>query len=226
MQPVPDATRVLVVEDHEVFSTAVARLLERHADVRLVGAVHDAEEAIRMIQVGADETPDVVLMDVNLPGVNGVDATRKIRDISPRTRIVLLTATHDPNVVADGLAAGACGYVPKTSAVGELIDVVRRVAAGHFVVPTSHLGPVVDQLRSARRSERVVDRLTTRETQILRRMAEGETTTQIAEHLGISALTVQTHVKSILAKLGARSRIEAVTMAWREGLAPAGGRAD
>lgn len=222
MEPAPDATRVLVVEDHEVFSNAVVRLLERHPDVRLVGAAHDAEEAIRMLELETDDAPDVVLMDVDLPGANGIQATRRIREVSPEARVVLLTATDDPQVIADGLAAGACGYIPKTRAVDELMEVVRRAAAGQFVMPESHLGPVVDELRSAQRSDRIVDRLTGRETQILRRMAAGETTTQIAEHLGISALTVQTHVKSILAKLGARSKIEAVTMAWREGLAPAG----
>lgn len=222
MEPAPDATRVLVVEDHEVFSDAVVRLLERHPDVRLVGAAHDAEEAIRMLELETDDAPDVVLMDVDLPGANGIQATRRIREVSPEARVVLLTATDDPQVIADGLAAGACGYIPKTRAVDELMEVVRRAAAGQFVMPESHLGPVVDELRSALRSDRIVDRLTGRETQILRRMAAGETTTQIAEHLGISALTVQTHVKSILAKLGARSKIEAVTMAWREGLAPAG----
>ncbi|HEX6332110.1 MAG TPA: response regulator transcription factor [Actinomycetota bacterium] len=222
MEPAPDATRVLVVEDHEVFSNAVVRLLERHPDVRLVGAAHDAEEAIRMLELETDDAPDVVLMDVDLPGANGIQATRRIREVSPEARVVLLTATDDPQVIADGLAAGACGYIPKTRAVDELMEVVRRAAAGQFVMPESHLGPVVDELRSALRSDRIVDRLTGRETQILRRMAAGETTTQIAEHLGISALTVQTHVKSILAKLGARSKIEAVTMAWREGLAPAG----
>lgn len=222
MEPAPDATRVLVVEDHEVFSNAVVRLLERHPDVRLVGAAHDAEEAIRMLELETDDAPDVVLMDVDLPGANGIQATRRIREVSPEARVVLLTATDDPQVIADGLAAGACGYIPKTRAVDELMEVVRRAAAGQFVMPESHLGLVVDELRSAQRSDRIVDRLTGRETQILRRMAAGETTTQIAEHLGISALTVQTHVKSILAKLGARSKIEAVTMAWREGLAPAG----
>jgi DNA-binding NarL/FixJ family response regulator len=227
MEPAPGATRVLVVDDHEVFSDAVAMLLERHPDVRLIGAARDAEEALRLIELGADGVPDVVLMDVDLPGTNGIQATRRIRELSPEARVVLLTATHDPEVIADGLAAGACGYVPKTRAVDELMEVVRRAAAGEFVMPERHLGPVVEQLRTARRSperETVLDRLTGRETEILRRMAAGETTTQIADHLGISALTVQTHVKSILAKLGAHSKIEAVTMAWRFGLAPAGGR--
>jgi DNA-binding NarL/FixJ family response regulator len=227
MEPVPDATtRVLVVDDHEVFSDAVAMLLERHPDVRLVGSARDADEAIRLIELGSDDRPDVVLMDIDLPGIDGIQATRRIRELSPDAKVVVLTALQDPEVIADALAAGACGYVPKTRAVEELMDVVRRAAAGEFVMPERQLAPVLQRLRSAQGRPAggpALDRLTPRETEILRAMAAGETTTQVAELLGISALTVQSHVKSILAKLGVHSKIEAVTLAWRSGLAPFGG---
>jgi two-component system nitrate/nitrite response regulator NarL len=130
-------------------------------------------------------------------------------------------------VIADALAAGACGYVPKTRAVDELMDVVRRAAAGELVMPERDLAAVVDQLRGSRPSsgELALRRLTPREAEILRSLASGQTTTQVAESLGISALTVQSHVKSILAKLGVHSKIEAVTLAWRHGLARADGAA-
>jgi DNA-binding NarL/FixJ family response regulator len=227
MEPVPDAmTRVLVVDDHEVFSDAVAMLLERQPDVRLVGAARDAEEAIALVDVGPDDQPDVIFMDLDLPGVDGIQATRRIRELSPDAKVVVLTALQDPEVIADALAAGACGYVPKTSAVDELMDVVRRAAAGELVMPVRDLAPVLAQLRSAHSApegERLLRRLTPRETEILRSLAAGRTTTQVAEHLGISALTVQSHVKSILAKLGVHSKIEAVTLAWRYGLAPTSG---
>jgi DNA-binding NarL/FixJ family response regulator len=109
------------------------------------------------------------------------------------------------------------------------MDVVRRAAAGELVMPERDLAPVLEQLRSSQarpENEGLLRRLTPRETEILRYLAAGETTTQVAGHLGISALTVQSHVKSILAKLGVHSKIEAVTLAWRLGLAPTGARAD
>ncbi len=226
MEPIPDEmTTVLVVDDHEVFSDAVAMLLARHPDMRLVGSARDAEEAIRLVGVEPDEQPDVVLMDLDLPGVDGIQATRRIRELSPESKVVLLTALEDPEVIADALAAGACGYVPKTRAVDELMDVVRRAAAGELVMPVRDLAPVLEQLRNAHgrpEGELLLRRLTVRETEILRFLAAGETTVQVAEHLAISALTVQSHVKSILAKLGVHSKIEAVTLAWRYGLAPMG----
>jgi NarL family two-component system response regulator LiaR len=220
-----DTTTVFVVDDHEVFSDAVAMLLARHPDVRLVGSAHDADEAIALIDVDPEEQPDVVLMDLDLPGADGIQATRRIRELSPGSKVVVLTALEDPEVIADALAAGACGYVPKTRAVDELMDVVRRAAAGELVMPERDLAPVLEQLRSTQarpEQEQLLRRLTPRETEILRYLAVGETTTQVAGHLRISALTVQTHVKSILAKLGVHSKIEAVTLAWRAGIAPSG----
>jgi DNA-binding NarL/FixJ family response regulator len=228
MEPVPlEPTRIFVVDDHEVFSEAVAMLLERQPDVLLVGCARDAEEAIRLLDGETDPHPDVVLMDIDLPGLDGIQATRRIRELTPEAKVVVLTALEDPEVIADALAAGACGYVPKTRAVDELMDVVRRAAAGELVMPERDLAPVLAQLRTAHarpEGELLLRRLTPRETEILRALAAGETTTQVAEQLGISALTVQSHVKSILAKLGVHSKIEAVTLAWRFGLAPTGDR--
>jgi DNA-binding NarL/FixJ family response regulator len=218
-------TRVLVVDDHEMFSEALAMLLTRQPDVVLVGSARDAEEAMRLIDVDEIE-PDVVLMDLDLPGIDGIQATRRIREMSPDAKVVVLTAMQDPEIIADALAAGACGYVPKTRAVDELMDIVRRAAAGELVMPERDLAPVIEQLRNGRapQGERLLRRLTPRESEILRTLAAGETTSQVAEQLGISALTVQSHVKNILAKLGVHSKIEAVTLAWRHGLAPAARR--
>jgi len=230
MEAISDATtRVLVVDDHEVFSDAVAMLLARQPGVELVGSARNADEAIRLVDVEPGDRPDVVLMDLDLPGGSGILATRRIRELSPDSKVVVLTALQDPEVIADALAAGACGYVPKTRAVDELMDVVRRAAAGELVMPERDLAPVLEQLRSSQarpETDRLLHRLTRRETEILRYLAAGETTTQVARHLGISALTVQSHVKSILAKLGVHSKIEAVTLAWRLGLAPTGARSD
>jgi len=215
----PVETRVLVVDDHEVFSEALELLLGRQPDLRLVGSARDADEAMAML----DHEPDVVLMDLDLPGMDGIEATRQIRHVAPQTKVVLLTGIQSPEVIAEALAAGACGYVPKTRAVDELMDVVRRAAAGEIVMPEGDLAAVVERLHTARVDPGLtaIERLTPRETQILSALASGQTAGEIAADLEISSLTVQSHMKSILAKLGVHSKIEAVTIAWRHGLAEA-----
>lgn len=213
----PAETRVLVVDDHEVFSEALELLLGRQPDLRLVGSARDADEAMAML----DQEPDVVLMDLDLPGIDGIEATRQIRHLAPQTKVVLLTGIQRPETIAEALAAGACGYVPKTRAVDELMDVVRRAAAGEIVMPEGDLAAVVERLREARADsgQAALERLTRRETQILSALASGQTAGEIAADLEISSLTVQSHMKSILAKLGVHSKIEAVTLAWKHGLA-------
>jgi DNA-binding NarL/FixJ family response regulator len=218
-----EVTRVLVVDDHEMFSEALELLLGRQPDVELVGSARDADEAIAMLEVG----PHVVLMDLDMPGTDGIEATRRIRERDPNTKVVLLTAIQSPEVIAEALSAGACGYVPKTRAVDDLMDVVRRAAAGEIVLPERDLAAVLEQLKGppVSAAEAALARLTPRESEILRALADGQTSNQVARTLGISALTVQSHVKNILAKLGVHSKIEAVTIAWRFGLATADGKA-
>jgi len=211
---------VLVVDDHEVFSEALALLLEQQPDVRLLGA---AQGAARALDICRDETPDVVLMDIDMPEMDGVEATRRLLELCPEAKVVIVTGLEDPTVVASALAAGACGYVPKTRAVEDLMDVVQRAAAGELVMPEADLAAVLQELdggRGASAGRLALHRLTPREAEILRALAVGDAIPDIAEALGISALTVQSHVKNILAKLGVHSRLEAVTLAWRHGFAP------
>jgi DNA-binding NarL/FixJ family response regulator len=219
MEQPPQITRVLVVDDHEVFSEALELFLGRQPDVRLVGSARGADEAMALL----GKEPNVVLMDLDMPGTDGIEATRRIRDAAPDAKVVLLTGVERPDAIAEALSAGACGYVPKSRAVDEVMDVVRRAAAGEIVMPASDLASVLGQLRGSS-DEYGLARVTPRETQVLRALAAGETAAQIAASLGISTLTVQSHVKSILAKLGVHSKIEAVTLAWRHGLAPTNNR--
>jgi DNA-binding NarL/FixJ family response regulator len=209
---------VLVVDDHEMFSEALAMLLAHQPDVRLVGSAREAEEALRLCLA---ETPDIVLMDIDLPEVDGVEATRRIRSACPDTKVIVLTGIDSLVVIASALAAGACGYVPKTRAVDDLMTVLHRAAAGELVMPEADLAPVLEQLRAGRpeSADGALRRLTPREAEILRALADGAGIPEIATSLGISAQTVQSHVKNILAKLGVHSRLEAVTLAWRAGFA-------
>lgn len=207
-------TRVLVVDDHEVFAEALEAFLGRQPDIRLVGSARDADQAMALL----GKKPNVVLMDLDMPGIDGIEATRRIRVAAPDANVVLLTGVERPDAIAKALSAGACGYVPKSRAVDEVLDVVRRAAAGEIIMPASDLASILGQLRGL--GEDGLARLTPRETQVLRALAAGESAAQIAESLGISTLTVQSHVKSILAKLGVHSKIEAITLAWRHGLAP------
>lgn len=216
-----DVIRVLVVDDQEMFSEALALLLERQRGMTLVASAGTAEAGIALCRT---ERPDVVLMDLDLPDLDGIEATRRIKQDSPGAKVVVLSALSSPEAIAGALAAGACGYVPKSREVDELLDAVRRAAAGEIVMPATDLPIVLDLLENGRRppsvGEFALRRLTARETEILRALAGGESTAAVAASLGISPLTVQSHVKSILAKLGVHSKIEAVTLAWRHGLAP------
>ena len=219
---VSEPIRVLVVDDHEMFSDALSLLLGRQQELELAGTARDAAEALEQARA---LQPDVVLMDVALPGIDGIEATRRMREAAPNAKVVMVTALSSPTLIASALAAGACGYVSKTRAVEDLFDVVRRAAAGEIVMPASDLPLVLERLRGGEAPRQVAElalgRLTARETEILRALAAGESTGSIATALGISPLTVQSHVKSILAKLGVHSKIEAVTLAWRNGIPPA-----
>ncbi|MGQ0669963.1 MAG: response regulator [Actinomycetota bacterium] len=219
---VSDPIRVLVVDDHQMFSDVLSLLLREREGIKMIGAASGAEEALELCK---RERPDVVLMDLDLPGMDGIEATREVRVACPEAKVIVLTGLQSHAVIASALAAGASGFVPKTRAVEDLIDIVRRAAAGEIVMPAGDLPHVLEELRSGSEPRPVEEvalaRLTRRETEILRRLASGESTAAIAETLGISPLTVQSHVKSILAKLGVHSKIEAVTMAWRHGVAHA-----
>jgi two-component system, NarL family, response regulator LiaR len=212
-------TRILVVDDHRMFGEALELLLGDEEDLEVLGSVGSAEDAL---EVAAGNRPDVVLMDIDLPGMDGIEATRQFAERFPGTRVVMITAFQDSAVVAGAIEAGALGYLPKTQAADRLVDVVRRASAGDMVLPAGDIAEVLVRLQESHRTrsdaERVLSQLTSREIHVLQSIGDGKSTNEIAAALFISPLTVQTHVKNILGKLGVHSKLEAVTFALRHGL--------
>ncbi len=216
-----DRIRLLVVDDHATCLGTLAIALSPPPGIELVAQLSEGDDVVRLC---GSRTPDVVLMDLDLPWIDGIEETRRIRETRPEAKVVVITGSMDPATIADALAAGACGYAPKSLGEDELVNVVRRAASGEIVMPTSDLSVVLELLRSGGSGpagDPRLRRLTPRESDVLRALAAGQTAEAIAGDLGISPLTVQSHIKSILAKLGVHSKIEAVTLAWRHGLAAA-----
>jgi two-component system, NarL family, response regulator LiaR len=196
----------------------LALLLAGNDQIEVIGVATSGEEAI---EKWAHQQPEVVLMDIDLPGMDGFEATRRLKAITPDSQVIIITAYEEHEVVARAMNAGASGFVPKTYAADELLAVIEQAAAGELVLSAAHLRGAMALLRQHReaRAEAIelLGCLTERELEVLQVVTEGRSTDEIAELLGISATTVRTHVKSVLAKLGVHSRLEAVAMGLREG---------
>jgi DNA-binding NarL/FixJ family response regulator len=216
--PVTGSVRVLVVDDHQMFADALVALLEVEDDVEVIGSVGSGEEALEVCGPGR---PDVVLMDIDLPGMDGIQATRGILRICPGAKVVGISAMRDPRLLARAVAAGASGFVPKTRAAEELIRAVRAAAAGEMVLPEGDLAPVLERLRNgAERSSDVDARfatMTSREIEVLQAFADGLSTDEVAVRFRIGVRTVRSHVENVLMKLGVHSKLEAVLLGLRAG---------
>ena len=211
--------RVLLVDDHRMFADALELLLAAEEGMESMGAVASGEQ---MAEICQRECPDVVLMDIDLPGMDGVEATRVVTQLCPQAQVVAITALQPGDVMARAIEAGATGFVPKTQAADLLIDVIRRAATGEIVLPTHDtasmllkLGEMHERRADARR---LTEQLSEREVQVLQLVADGCSTEEIAQAMFISPHTVHSHVGSILTKLGLHSKLEAVLFALREGL--------
>jgi two-component system response regulator NreC len=210
--------RLLLVDDHQVVRSGLRMLLSNENDVEIVGDAGTAKEA--MDAVGLLK-PDVVLMDIGLPDLSGIDATREIKRLHPNVAVVALTIHEDEEYFFKMLEVGANGYVPKRAAPDELLTAIRAAGAGEvYLYPSLAKLLVKDYLSQERNSEagRALDGLTEREQEVLRHLAEGQSNSEIAEALVISVKTVARHRENIMYKLGLHSRSELVRYAIRKGI--------
>jgi DNA-binding NarL/FixJ family response regulator len=206
-------TRVLVVDDHEMVAQAMVRILGEEADLDVVGTAGDVETAVARAR---ETRPDVVVMDYQLPDGDGVAAAVRIREERPGTAVLLLTGTRRDTLLVRAIEAGCAGFMTKQQAVTELLQAIRVVAAGDSWVPSELLPALLPRLQRGER--RVGHDLTPRELEVLHLAAEGLANAAIGERLGLSVNTVRNHMQGAIAKLGAHSKLEAVSVAVREGV--------
>jgi NarL family two-component system response regulator LiaR len=211
-----DKISLLITDDHALVRQGTRAFLELQPDIAVIGEAGSGEEAVRM---AAELAPDVVLMDLVMPGIGGVEATRQVKQVSPHSQVIVLTSYHEDEYIFPALRAGALSYVLKDVGPDELADTVRKAAIGESVLHPRVAARVVQELRGARRDmPNLFTDLSDRELEVLRLIADGRTNAQIAEKLVISEKTVKGHVSNILGKLHMLDRTQAAVYAWQQGL--------
>jgi DNA-binding NarL/FixJ family response regulator len=207
--------RVLIVDDHPVTRDGLRTAFNLADEIEVVGEAASGEEAIHVV---AETKPDIVFMDVRMPGMNGIQATRQIRENNPDTKIILFTIDESRASVAEAIQAGVSGYLLKDASVGELINAARQAMAGKAVIHPSLTQAFIEEVQLVDRPSSPEAPLSPREVEILQKIAYGATTKEVADQLGISFHTVKTHLERIFEKLGANDRAQAVAIAIRQGL--------
>ncbi len=205
-------TRILLADDHQLFRQGLRSMLPAE-EFQVVAEAADGQEAIQLVR---RHEPDVAVLDVSMPGLNGVDATREVLRTSPRTRVVVLTMHRETPYVVGALAAGARGYVLKSQPVSDVVQALREVGSGGVYVPPEYVKVLVEMHHEG--VDRVVQPLSARERQVLQLVAEGKTTKEIAYTLGISFKTAESHRTRIMAKLGIHETAGLVRYAIRNRL--------
>lgn len=211
-------TKLLLVDDHVVVRQGLRMLLESETDIEIVGEASSASQALAEL---SQLEPDVILMDIGLPDISGIDATRQIKQLAPDTAVVALTIHEDEEYFFKMLEAGASGYVPKRAAPDEVLSAVRVAARGEvYLYPSLAKLLVKDYLgiEQSNKTSDALDGLTAREQEVLALLADGASNVEIAEELGISPNTVARHRENIMAKLKLHSRTELVKYAIRKGI--------
>jgi len=206
------------VDDHDLFRTGLRNLLEEQG-VQVVGECDNGTDALRAVR---EVAPDVVVMDLNMPGISGVEATRQISMIAPLTRVLVLTISDQDSDVMDAILAGACGYLLKDSSISELISGIQAAAVGESLVSPAIASKVLQRVRASSASpheaELIQSELSDREIQVLKLIANGKDNGMIALELHISPKTVKNHISNILMKLQIDNRIQAAVYAVRSGI--------
>lgn len=215
-----DAIRVMICDDHALFRRGLMMVLETEEGVEVVGEAEDGEEAIRAAE---ELAPDVVLMDVRMPKVSGIEATRAIAEAIPSARILMLTVSDEEDDLYDAIKAGAAGYLLKEISIEEVASAIRSVMSGQSLISPSMASKLLTEFtnlakKADERHAVPTPRLTERELEVLKLVAQGMSNREIAGELYISENTVKNHVRNILEKLHLHSRMEAVVYAVREKL--------
>ena len=211
------ATRILLADDHKIMREGLRALIEKHSQFEIVGQAEDGRTTVKLAQ---ELMPDIVIMDIGMPDLNGIEATRRIKAIVPKTRIIALSMYYDKRFVSGMLGAGASGYLRKDCALDELVTAIQVVAKnGTYLSPRVAGAGVKKYVNHLSKSSRAdFARLTDRQREVLQSLSEGKNTKQIASALKISVKTVETHILNIKEKLDIRSTAELTRYAIREGL--------
>jgi NarL family two-component system response regulator LiaR len=207
---------VVIADDHAIVRQGIRTTIEVDLHISVIGEANSGEAAV---QLAAELVPDVILLDLVMPGIDGVEATRQIKRVSPHTQVIVLTSYHDDEYIFPALKAGVLSYILKDVSITELIDVIHKAARGESVLHPRVASRVVQALRGARQEvPNLFTELTERELEVLRLIADGFTNAAIAEKLVISEKTVKVHVSNILSKLHMLDRTQAAVFAWQQGL--------
>ncbi|HZG80365.1 MAG TPA: response regulator transcription factor [Brevibacillus sp.] len=223
--------RIVIVDDHQLFREGVKRILEMESDFKVVGEGADGGDAFKLAE---EYKPDVMLMDINMPNINGVSATENVISVSPQTRVIMLSIHDDEGYVYRTLRTGASGYLLKEMGTSDLVDAVRVVAGGGAYIHPKVTGKLIEEFRRLSDQEgmaersfsvddanavdpKMIESLTRREREVLQLMAEGKSNRAIGEFLFISEKTVKNHVSSILQKLNVQDRTQAVVNSIKNG---------
>ena len=237
--PTAAAARVLIADDHPLAREGLRSMLAPEQDLEIVGEAEDGRAALELCR---KMRPELVLMDVRMPGMDGLEATRRIKELCPKTAVLIVTTHHSEEYLLEAVGAGAAGYVLKEATKGELLGAVRRVLGGESPLnqelamrllrrlgerpppgreaPRTSTSPLSRSPEKERPAPSPLEALTPREVEVLRLVSGGRSNAQIAEELLISTSTVKNHVQRILAKLGASDRTQAAVMAVGLGLTP------